>query len=128
MTFWKGLVTSRGGGSLSEETKTQLQSLFKQSKNIPSSISEECSSNVNDSNSETWNLTNSIHDSDSESDDEAINRISDLSSNAIRVLTLENIGKITVDEYETITSDVAMRLFLILLFNAVPYWKYEQFL
>ena len=43
-------------------------------------------------------------------------------------MTLDEIKAISADNYETLSADIAMRLFLIKLFSLASYWKYEQFL
>lgn len=50
---------------------------------------------------------------------------------SVPTVSLETVGdvaKISPSDYENLSADIAMKLFLIGLFNAAPYWKYEQFL
>ena len=43
-------------------------------------------------------------------------------------ISIDDLKAIPASEFDTVSPDVAMRLFLIALFGLAPYWKYEQFI
>ena len=130
------MTNSRGGGSLSEDTKVHLLVLFKRSQ-VPEALAVPIPKARGFRSISHSSIDSSIQEPEDDESMEAefgINSEQEdpsatgASKTSIPLNSLDDLSRITAGDYENLSPPAAMKIFLVLLFNAAPYWKYYQFL